>query len=197
MIILICARNEMWLFPGLNAVCILICGPKLETRLTPCGQKVVRFRIYRSNLRSQVKHSHFFIWFLTFGSKIKNSFCLFSDITFDRNFVKVINKNSRTAWSMDCFELVREICFLLEPGAMRFLNFILFVSRMDRLRFVDPWSWQGCQQLHHISVRNDLGKRSLCLICTWKWDVSKNLEVILKIETLKDLVFFGDNRLRG
>ena len=147
MIILICARNEMWLFPGLNAVCILICGPKLETRLTPCGQKVVRFRIYRSNLRSQVKHSHFFIWFLTFGSKIKKSFCLFNDITFDRNFV--INKNSRTAWSMDCFKLVR--C-------------------------VDPWSWQGCQQLHHISVRNDLGKRSLCLICTWNWDVSKKFE---------------------
>ena len=39
MIILICARNAMWLFPGLNAVCILICGHELETRLTPCGQK--------------------------------------------------------------------------------------------------------------------------------------------------------------
>ena len=56
MIILIYARNEMWLFPGLNAVCILICGPKLETRLTPCGQKSGQIQdLPFKPIRSQMK----------------------------------------------------------------------------------------------------------------------------------------------
>ena len=117
MIILICARNEMWLFPGLNAVCILICGPKLETRLTPCGQKVVRFRIYRSNLRSQVKHSQ---------AKVK----LLSHITFDRNFVDL-------SWSWFWPRFSYFIQAQTGPSSPTFREFFWSILRF--LKFL--WSW--------------------------------------------------------
>ena len=67
---------------------------------------------------------------------------------------------------------------------------------------MDPWSWQGRCDLvvrDYIIPASEmtLVKGHFVLFALENETSAKILKVILKIQILKDLVFFGDNRLRG